>query len=70
MSAIRREDFVSSIADALQYISIYHPVDFIRAMAAAWERERNPAAKNAIAQILTSSRMAAMALCSGDPMTG
>ncbi|MDH3714190.1 MAG: fumarate hydratase [Gammaproteobacteria bacterium] len=61
MTTIKRQDFVDSIADALQYISVYHPVDFIHAMAQAYEREVNPAAKNAIAQILTSSRMAAMA---------
>ena len=61
MTTIKRQDFVDSIADALQYISVYHPVDFIRAMAQAYEREINPAAKNAIAQILTSSRMAALA---------
>jgi fumarate hydratase class I len=61
MITIKRQDFVDSIADALQYISVYHPVDFIRAMAQAYEREVNPAAKNAIAQILTSARMAALA---------
>ncbi len=61
MTKIKRQDFVDSIADALQYISAYHPVDFIRAMSEAYEREVNPAAKNAIAQILTSSRMAALA---------
>lgn len=61
MSKIKQQDFVDSVADALQYISAYHPVDFIRAMSEAYERELNPAAKNAIAQILTSSRMAALA---------
>ena len=61
MSLIKRQDFVDSIAGALQYISAYHPADFIRAMAQAHEREINPAAKNAIAQILTSARMAALA---------
>ena len=61
MTLIKRKDFVDSIADAFQYISAYHPADFIRAMAKAHEREINPAAKNAIAQILTSARMAAVA---------
>ncbi|MDH3452435.1 MAG: fumarate hydratase [Gammaproteobacteria bacterium] len=61
MTRIKRQDFVDSIADAFQYISAYHPADFIRAMAQAYEREINPAAKNAIAQILTSARMAALA---------
>jgi len=56
---IREADFVDSIADAFQFISYYHPIDFIQAMAKAYEREKNPAAKDAIAQILTNSRMAA-----------
>ncbi len=54
------EDLITSIADALQYISCYHPPDFIQAMARAWEQESSPAAKDAIAQILTNSRMAAL----------
>src|SRR5207342_2412340 len=57
--AIRQEDLVQSIADALQYISYYHPVDYIRNLAAAYEREESPAAKDAIAQILINSRMCA-----------
>ncbi len=57
MSSIRQEDVIASIADALQYISYYHPPDFIRAMAKAWEREESPAAKDAIGQILRNARM-------------
>ena len=56
---IRQEDFIQSVADALQYISYYHPVDYIRNLAAAYEREESPAAKDAIAQILINSRMCA-----------
>jgi fumarate hydratase class I len=59
MTVIRQEDLIQSVADALQYISYYHPKDFIDAMAAAYEREENPAAKDAIAQILINSRMCA-----------
>ncbi len=59
MARIRQEDFIQSIADAFQYISYYHPVDYIKAMTAAYEREQNPAAKDAIAQILINSRMCA-----------
>ena len=60
MTVIRQDDLIQSVADALQYISYYHPKDFIDAMAAAHEREENPAAKDAIAQILINSRMCAM----------
>ena len=60
MTIIRESDLIDSIADALQYISYYHPPDFIRAMAAAWEREEAQGAKDAMAQILVNSRMAAM----------
>ncbi|MCL2309796.1 MAG: fumarate hydratase [Proteobacteria bacterium] len=56
---IRTEDFVQSIADALQYISYYHPMDYIEALGKAYEAEQSPAAKDAIAQILTNSRMCA-----------
>jgi fumarate hydratase, class I len=56
---IREADFVESVADALQYISYYHPMDYIRALGAAYEKEQSPAAKDAIAQILTNSRMCA-----------
>ena len=59
MTTIRQRDFVQSIADAFQFISFYHPADFIRAMGAAYESEESPAAKNAIAQILVNSRMSA-----------
>ena len=59
MTIIKQDDLIQSIADALQYISYYHPVDYIRNLAAAWEREESPAAKDAMAQILINSRMAA-----------
>ena len=59
MTTIKQEDFIQSIADAYQFISYYHPVDFIKAMAEAYEHEESPAAKNAIAQILINARMAA-----------
>lgn len=59
MNIIKQEDFIASIADALQYISYYHPADFIRALAAAYTQEESPAAKDALAQILTNSRMCA-----------
>jgi fumarate hydratase class I len=59
MATIRQEDFIQSIADALQYISYYHPVDYITSLARAYEREKSPAARDAIAQILINSRMCA-----------
>jgi fumarate hydratase class I len=59
MTTIQQEDLIASIADAFQYISYYHPVDYIQALGAAYEREESPAAKDAIAQILTNSRMSA-----------
>jgi fumarate hydratase class I len=59
MSTIREEDFVQSVADAFQYISYYHPADYIRALTAAYEREQSPAAKDAMAQILINSRLSA-----------
>ena len=59
MAVIKQEDLVASVADALQFISYYHPVDFIQAMHKAWLREQNPAARDAIAQILINSRMCA-----------
>jgi len=59
MTDIRQEDFIQSVADALQYISYYHPVDYIRSLSAAYEREQSPAAKDAITQILVNSRMCA-----------
>src|ERR1700747_3463656 len=59
MTTIRQSDFIASVADALQYISYYHPLDYIEALGAAYEAEQSPAAKDAIAQILTNSRMCA-----------
>src|SRR5271167_3423251 len=59
MIAIRQEDFIQSVADALQYISYYHPVDYITNLAKAYEREQSHAAKDAIAQILINSRLCA-----------
>ena len=59
MTQIREDDFIQSIADALQFISYYHPVDYIQALTKAWEREQSPAAKDAMAQILVNSRMCA-----------
>src|SRR5512145_2687426 len=60
MAVIKQDDLIQSVADALQYISYYHPVDFILAMHHAYEHEQNKAAKDAIAQILINSRMCAM----------
>ncbi|AWN45553.1 fumarate hydratase [Methylobacterium terrae] len=59
MATIREEDLVASIADALQFISYYHPADYIENLADAWRREESPAARDAMAQILVNSRMAA-----------
>ncbi|MES2099656.1 MAG: fumarate hydratase [Pseudomonadota bacterium] len=59
MTTIKQEDLIESVAAALQYISYYHPVDYIQHLARAYEQEQNPAAKDAIAQILTNSRMCA-----------
>jgi fumarate hydratase, class I len=59
MTTIRQSDFIESVADALQFISYYHPRDYIEALGAAYEAEQSPAAKDAIAQILTNSRMCA-----------
>ena len=59
MTAIKKNDLIDSVADALQFISYYHPVDFIRAVHAAWLKEESPAAKDALAQILINSRMCA-----------
>src|SRR5437762_13609872 len=59
MTVITQEDLVQSVADALQYISYYHPRDYIQHLARAYEREQSPAAKDAIAQILNNSRMCA-----------
>ncbi len=59
MTVIKQEDLIQSIADSLQYISYYHPQDYIEALGRAYELEESPAAKDAIAQILTNSRMCA-----------
>ncbi len=59
MTVIRQQDFIDSIEDALQYISFYHPLDFVQALEKAYSKEQNPAAKDAIAQILINSRMSA-----------
>jgi fumarate hydratase class I len=59
MATIEQEDLIQSVADALQYISYYHPPDYIRALAAAYEAEASPAAKDAMAQILINSRLCA-----------
>src|SRR6187455_2539302 len=59
MKAIQQQDLIDSVADALQYISYFHPPDYIRALGKAYELEQSPAARDAIAQILTNSRMCA-----------
>ena len=60
MAVIKQDDLIASVADALQYISYYHPPDFIRAMAAAYEKEQSPAARAALQQILVNSRLCAL----------
>ena len=59
MTVIRQEDFIASVHGALQYISYYHPVDYITSLAKAYGREQSPAARDAMAQILINSRMCA-----------
>src|SRR5690348_16407321 len=59
MTVIREQDFIQSVADAFQFISYYHPEDYIRDLWDASQREQSPAAKDAMAQILVNSRMAA-----------
>jgi fumarate hydratase class I len=59
MTTIKQEDFIGSVADALQFMSYYHPQDYIEALGEAYNAEQSPAAKDAIAQILTNSRMCA-----------
>ena len=59
MTTIRQDDLIRSVADALQYISYYHPLDYIQNLAKAYEREASPAARDAMAQILINSRMCA-----------
>ncbi len=58
-TTIKQDDLIRSVADALQFISYYHPLDYIQAVGRAYEREQSPAAKDALAQILTNSRMCA-----------
>jgi len=57
MAIIKQDDLIQSVADALQYISYYHPVDYIENLARAYEMEESRAAKDAMAQILINSRM-------------
>ena len=59
MSVIKQQDLIQSVADSLQHISYYHPLDYITSLGGAYEPEQSPAAKDAIAQILTNSRMSA-----------
>ena len=59
MTVVTKDDLIQSIADSLQYISYYHPIDFITALNEAYEREESRAAKDAMAQILINSRMCA-----------
>ena len=59
MTAIRQDDLIESVADALQFISYYHPLDYIQALGEAYRHEQSAAARDAIAQILTNSRMCA-----------
>ena len=58
-TTIKQSDVIDSVCDALQYISYYHPVDYVKALGEAYAREQSPAAKDAMAQILTNSRMSA-----------
>lgn len=59
MTVIRQQDFIDSIEDALQFISYYHPLDYVKAVEKAYEKEQSQAAKDAMAQILINSRMSA-----------
>ncbi len=59
MTTIHQDDLVQSVQEALQFISYYHPLDFIQAIGRAWEKEQSPAARDALAQILMNSRMSA-----------
>jgi len=59
MTVIKQDDLIQSVADALQFISYYHPIDFIRALTRAYEKEQSPAARDAIVQLLVNSRMCA-----------
>jgi len=59
MTAVKEQDLIESVCDGLQYISYFHPPDFIEALSQAYAKEISPAAKNAIGQILINSRMCA-----------
>jgi fumarate hydratase class I len=59
MTAIKQEDVIQNVYESLQHMSYYHPLDYITALGRAYALEKSPAAKDAIAQILTNSRMAA-----------
>ena len=59
MTTIQQKDLIESVASTLQYISYYHPADYIQHLARAYQSEQSPAAKDAIAQILTNSKMCA-----------
>ena len=59
MAIIKPDDLITSVADSLQFISYYHPLDFVAAVHNAYQREESPAAKDALAQILVNSRMCA-----------
>ncbi|WP_419599788.1 fumarate hydratase [Thiolapillus sp.] len=59
MTTIHQDDLIQSVQEALQFISYYHPLDFIQAIGRAWEKEQSPAARDALAQILMNSRMSA-----------
>jgi len=59
MTIIRQDDLIDSVADALQFMSFYHPKDYIDAVYAAWQREESKAARDAMAQILVNSRLCA-----------
>ena len=59
MTTIKADDLTASVADALQFISYYHPLDFVEAVHSAYQREESPAARDALAQILVNSRMCA-----------
>ena len=61
MTTIKQADLIESVAAALQFISYYHPADYIEHLARAYAREQSPAAKDAMAQILTNSKMSATA---------
>jgi len=59
LTTIKQTDFIESVADAFQFISYFHPTDYIRSLVAAYEREQSTAARDAMAQLLINSRMAA-----------